>query len=75
MNEKIIIGCEECFSFSDLGIPAIKARIDSGAKTSSIHAFNIQPFTKSGSPWVRFDIHPLHRLRRVSRYPTIPQAL
>jgi len=68
MNNKprIIVGSEEWFSFSDLGIPAIKARIDSGAKTSSMHAFNIQPFRRSGVAWVSFEVHPLQNNRRVT---------
>ncbi|MBU0728358.1 MAG: 30S ribosomal protein S6--L-glutamate ligase [Proteobacteria bacterium] len=61
---KIIIGCEEWCAFPDLGIPAIKARVDSGAKTSSIHAFNIQKFRKNGESWVSFEAHPLQNNRR-----------
>ncbi len=63
-QEKIILGSEEWFSFPRLGIPAIKARVDSGAKTSSIHAFNIQSFKRNGQPWVSFEIHPLQNNRR-----------
>ncbi|MCI5157372.1 MAG: alpha-L-glutamate ligase, partial [Candidatus Electrothrix sp. AUS1_2] len=51
-QSKTIIGCEEWCAFPDIMLPAIKARIDSGAKTSSIHAFNIQPFRRSGRSWV-----------------------
>lgn len=46
-------------------IPAIKARIDSGAKTSSIHAFNIQPFRRQGRSWISFEVHPLQANRRI----------
>ncbi|MFT3796353.1 30S ribosomal protein S6--L-glutamate ligase [Flavobacterium sp.] len=56
---KVIIGSEEWFTFPDLGIPAIKARIDSGAKTSALHAINIAPFQKEGENWVKFDINPI----------------
>lgn len=63
-TDKIVIGSEEWFSFPKLGVPAIKARIDSGAKTSSIHAFNIQPFKRNGQPWVSFEVHPLQDNRR-----------
>jgi ribosomal protein S6--L-glutamate ligase len=63
-KSKTIIGREEWCSFSNLGIPAIKARIDSGAKTSSIHAFNIHRFKRNGDSWVSFEVHPLQKNRR-----------
>ena len=58
-QNKIILGSEEWCSFPELGIPAIKARVDSGAKTSALHAINIAPFTKEGLNWVKFDINPI----------------
>ena len=58
-QEKIILGSEEWCSFPELGIPAIKARVDSGAKTSALHAINIAPFQKEGIKWVKFDINPI----------------
>ena len=61
---KTIIGSEEWCAFPDLALPAIKARIDSGAKTSSIHAFNIHTFRRSGELWVSFEVHPLQNNRR-----------
>jgi len=64
MSNKLIIGSEEWCSFPALGIPAIKARVDSGAKTSSLHAFNIQTFRRDGSLWVSFEVHPLQNNRR-----------
>lgn len=64
MTNKIIVGSEEWFAIPNLGIPAIKARIDSGAKTSAIHAFNIQTFKRDGQPWVSFEVHPLQNNRR-----------
>ena len=63
IENKVVVGCEEWCSFSTLGIPAIKARVDSGAKTSSIHAFNIQSYKRDNHPWVSFDIHPLQQNR------------
>ena len=54
-----IIGSDEWCVFKKLGIPAIKARVDSGAKTSSIHATNIEIFTKEGVDWVRFEVDPI----------------
>ncbi|MCX6171405.1 MAG: 30S ribosomal protein S6--L-glutamate ligase [Flavobacterium sp.] len=58
-ENKIILGSEEWCSFPELGIPAIKARVDSGAKTSALHAINIAPFVKEDENWVKFDINPI----------------
>lgn len=64
--KKIIVGSEEWCSFPTLGIPAIKARVDSGAKTSSIHAFGINTFQREGTLCVSFGIHPLQHNRKVT---------
>lgn len=61
LQNKVILGSEEWFSFPDLRIPAIKARVDSGAKTSALHAVNITPFIKDDTNWVRFDINPIQK--------------
>jgi ribosomal protein S6--L-glutamate ligase len=58
-DNKVVLGSEEWCSFPELGIPAIKARVDSGAKTSALHAINIAPFVKNDSNWVKFDINPI----------------
>lgn len=59
MQEKVVVGSEEWCAFPQLGIPTIKARVDSGAKTSALHAVNIVPFEKDGDNWVKFDINPI----------------
>ncbi len=66
LNEMIVVGSEEWCAFPSLSIPAIKARVDSGAKTSSVHAVNIQPFKRDGIPWVSFDMHPLQKNLKVT---------
>ena len=58
-ENKVVLGSEEWCSFPELGIPVIKARVDSGAKTSALHAINIAPFTKNDTNWVKFDINPI----------------
>lgn len=65
MSKKIIIGKEEWCAFPNLDLPAIKARVDSGAKTSSLHAFNIYTFEERGGKYVTFDIHPIQDNRKV----------
>ncbi len=61
----LIAGCEEWCGFPELGIPAVKARVDSGARTSALHALNIQPFTRNDARWVSFEVHPLQNDRSV----------
>jgi len=56
-----IIGSEEWCSFDTFKIPAILARIDSGAKTSSIQATEIKLIKKNDEDWVRFKVYPLKR--------------
>lgn len=65
MLDKVIVGSEEWCTFPELNIPTIKARVDSGAKTSALHAINISPFTKDGENWVKFDINPLQNNTKV----------
>ncbi len=61
-----LIGSEEWCSFNDMDIPAIKARVDSGAKTSSIQATNVKIFQKDLEDWVKFEVNPLQESRSVS---------
>lgn len=63
-SQKIVVGKEEWCELHELGLPVIKARIDSGAKTSALHAFNIQPFEEDGQRYVSFDIHPIQENRK-----------
>ncbi|MCP5329640.1 MAG: 30S ribosomal protein S6--L-glutamate ligase [Gammaproteobacteria bacterium] len=63
-DSKLIVGSEEWCALPLLGIPAVKARVDSGARTSAIHAFNIKSFKRGVIPWVSFEVHPLQGNRR-----------
>jgi ribosomal protein S6--L-glutamate ligase len=65
-QQKKIIGSEEWIRIPELNIPAVKARIDSGAKTSTLHAYNMQTFEDNGKEYVRFDVHPVQHNRRIS---------
>ncbi len=67
MNSKKIIGWKEWFNLDCLGLPAIKGKIDTGAKTSSLHAFNIENFFIEDVEYVKFDIHPLQKNKHLVR--------
>ncbi|WP_350286835.1 30S ribosomal protein S6--L-glutamate ligase [uncultured Croceitalea sp.] len=64
--EEALVGSEEWCKFDELGIPAIKARVDSGAKTSSIQANKIKIFNKDLEDWVRFEVNPIQDNRSIT---------
>ena len=55
------IGWKEWVSLPDLQIPAIKAKTDTGARTSTLHAAHISVVTKPSGSWVRYVVRPLRR--------------
>ncbi|MDY7005009.1 MAG: ATP-dependent zinc protease [Cyanobacteriota bacterium] len=60
-QELPIIGWREWIKLPEIGITKIKAKIDTGARTSSLHAFDIETFEIDGKPRVKFKIHPKQR--------------
>ncbi len=60
-TDRPVVGWREWVALPDFGIPAIKAKVDTGARTSSIHAKRVQRFTDRGQAMARFTIHPIQR--------------
>lgn len=58
---KLTVGWQEWCALPKLHLPAIKAKIDTGAKTSALHAWDVKYFHRQGEAFVHFIVHPLQR--------------
>jgi len=65
-SRRPVIGWREWVALPELGIEAIKPKIDTGARSSAIHAVDLETYQQKGATWVRFSVHPLQRNSKVT---------
>ena len=64
-SDRAPIGWREWVALPELNVPAVKAKVDTGARTSAIHAHGVREFRRRGERWLRFRLYPLQRSRAV----------
>lgn len=66
-----VIGWREWIRLVDFDVRSIKAKVDTGARSSALHVTDLVQFEKEGQQWVRFNIHPM---QRTSKHEAVGKA-
>ena len=61
MHDSVTVGWREYLTLPELGLPRIRTKVDTGARSSALHATNIERFDRNGETWVRFATQPNRR--------------
>jgi len=72
VDHPAIAGWREWVSLPALDVPWIKAKLDTGARTSAIHTYETEEFERDGTDWVRFDVHPWQKSALDSVHVELP---
>ena len=64
--DPITVGWREWIAFPEIGLPAVRAKVDTGAKTTALHAHDVTVETRGGEPWAQFTVHPFFRHERLT---------
>ena len=66
-----LIGWRERLALPELGVSSVKAKIDTGARSSALHAFDIEFFDREGVAFVRFRVHPTQKNKKKTILPIL----
>jgi hypothetical protein len=69
-----VLGWREWAALPELGLDRIKVKVDTGARTSTLHTYRVEAFDHGGMPWVRFWVHPLQRSVAMMMICSAPMA-
>jgi len=66
MSDRITVGWQEWLAFPEMGLPAVRVKVDTGARTSALHARRVEHVERDGVLSVRFTVNPLFRGRKLA---------